>query len=254
MDRTWLIAFMVLCGILAGCGGKKEVPAAGSEVRPGPPARIGGSGKILCRVRFEGDAPKPTLIRMDADKRCLALHPTTARSQEALVSDQHMLQNVFVYVKEGVPPGRYPTPGAPVVVEQAGCMYSPRVFGIRVGQTLQITNADPTLHNIHVLPLLNEQFNVAQPKQGMRTERSFAKPEIMIRVKCDVHSWMSAYIGVLDHPFFAVTDAKGACEIRNLPPGDYVLAAWHEKFGERTTNVSVRDSTTVAVSFSFAPR
>ena len=114
-----------------------------------------------------------------------------------------------------------------------GCRYIPHVLGIQVGQTLNIVNSDPTLHNIHAIPEVNQEFNMGQPIQGMQFERTFDNVEVMVPMRCDVHGWMNSYIGVLDHPYFAVTAEDGMFDISALPPGDYVLEAWHEALGTR---------------------
>ena len=135
--------------------------------------------------------------------------------------------------------------------DQQGCRYRPHVFGIRVGQTLTIRNSDATLHNIHATPAANPEFNMGQPIQGMEFERTFDAPEVMVPFQCDVHSWMNAYVGVLDHPYFAVTGDDGGFDISELPPGDYVVEAWHEELGTQTQNVTVGEGGTAEVSFTF---
>ena len=139
-----------------------------------------------------------------------------------------------------------------MTLNQEGCRYIPHVLGIQVGQTLNIVNSDPTLHNIHAIPEANEEFNMGQPIQGMQFERTFDTPEIMVPMRCDVHGWMNSYIGVLDHPFFAVTGEDGMFDISSLPPGDYVIEAWHEALGTQTQNVTVTTGGTAEVSFTFS--
>ncbi len=130
-------------------------------------------------------------------------------------------------------------------------MYHPHVFGMMVNQPLEIVNADQTLHNIHALPKSSKAFNIAQPKQGMKMEKTFDKPETMVKIKCDVHNWMSAYVGVLDNPYFAVSDDKGSFTIKDLPAGQYEVEAWHEKYGAQTMKVTVGASDTKTVDFTF---
>jgi len=182
------------------------------------------------------------------------LHSEPVYSQNVVVDEKGMLQNVFVYVKEGLPAKTYPAPKTPVTINQQGCMYAPHVLGIQVNQPLQIVNSDPTLHNIHALPKLNDGFNIAQPRKGMKTEKFFTQPEIMVRVKCDVHSWMSCYIGVLDHPFFAVTGSDGTCELRGLPPGEYLIAAWHEKYGTQEQTLVVKAGEEKKIVFTYTAK
>jgi plastocyanin len=153
-------------------------------------------------------------------------------------------------VKEGVN-GSYPAPTEPVVLNQKGCHYTPHVFGIMVGQPLQIVNSDPTLHNIHALPKANSEFNTGQPIQGMKFDHTFTAKEVMVPFKCDVHGWMNAHAAVLDHPFFAVSSKDGKFEIKGLPAGKYTIEAWHEKLGAQTMDVEVAAKESKAADFTF---
>jgi plastocyanin len=193
-------------------------------------------------------------IKMNADAKCMKMHTQPVYFQNTLVNGNGMLQNVFVYIKDGLTNKSYPSPKNPMVIDQEGCMYHPHVFGIQVNQPLRIENSDPVLHNIHAIPKINNAFNFAQPRQGMNSEVTFSEPEIMVRVKCDVHSWMGCYIGVLDHPFYAVTDSVGACDITGLPPGEYNIAAWHEELGSVEQKISVKEGTIGNIEFTFASK
>ena len=162
-----------------------------------------------------------------------------------------MYKRQFVYVKEGLAGRKFPMPTQSITLDQHGCRYVPHVFGIQVGQTLEILNSDPTLHNIHATPKGNQEFNMGQPIQGMKFERKFSKPEIMVPFKCDVHGWMNAYVGVLEHPYFDTTGSDGKFDISTLPPGDYVIEAWHEKLGAQTQNVTIGEKETKEITFTF---
>jgi plastocyanin len=165
-----------------------------------------------------------------------------------LIAADGGLKNVFVHVKQGLDPAySFAMPSAPVVLDQKGCIYTPRVIGVRAGQPLEILNSDDTLHNVHALPMANQDFNTSQKK----VSRTFTVQEVMVRFKCDVHPWMFAYVGVVAHPFFAVTDASGAFELKGLPPGTYTLEAWHEKFGMRTATVTIDPKGSQTATFSF---
>ena len=129
-----------------------------------------------------------------------------------------------------------------MVIDQKGCIYSPHVVGIMAGQQLDILNNDGTLHNIHALPKVNKEFNKAQPRSKKKLSVKFEKPEAPFKIKCDVHPWMGAYIGVFDHPCFSVSGDDGTYIISDLKPGEYVIEAWHEKLGSQTANVTVSDS------------
>ncbi len=157
---------------------------------------------------------------------------------------------MFVYVKSGIS-GTYPPPAAPAVIDQKGCTYHPHVFGMVAGQSLDILNSDDTLHNIHSLPEKNESFNLGMPVKGMKYTKKFDKPEVMIHIKCDVHGWMSAYCGVVPHPFFSVTAADGTYAIKNLPAGTYTIEAWHEKLGTQTQQVTVGATESKPLAFTF---
>ena len=202
-------------------------------------------------VKFVGEAPKPRLISMKADRQCDAIHGgKSVTAEDVVVNPNGTLKWVFVYVKEGVK-GKNNPPNEPDVHDQQGCLYQPHVFGIMVGQKLEIRNSDPLLHNVHATPKKNKPFNIGQPVKGMKTYQTFNTPEIMVPFKCDVHPWMSAYAGVLDHPFFSVSNDKGEFEIKNLPPGTYTIEAWHEKFGTLTQTVTVKPGETKKIEFTF---
>ena len=174
--------------------------------------------------------------------------PSTSRKSSS--TPTRRCEWVLVYVKEGVK-GTYPAPTEPVTLDQHGCQYRPHVFGIQAGQPLKVFNSDGTLHNIHALPKKNAEFNIGQPFKGMETIKKFENTEVPVRFKCDVHKWMGAYTGVFNHPFFAVTNDQGTFEIKNLPPGNYVIEAWHEKYGTQTQNVTVTGSEPKTVDFNF---
>ena len=177
---------------------------------------------------------------MKADPACVKANEGHSPTQETFVGDAGALGNVFVYVQSGIS-GTFPAPTTAFVFDQKGCHYTPHVFGVQVGQPIEIVNSDATLHNIHAMPKTNQEFNTAQPIQGMKTSHTFTAKEesVVIPFKCDVHGWMNAYVGVLDHPYFAVTKNDGSFSIPNLPPGKYTLAAWHEKLGTQTLEVTV---------------
>ena len=160
---------------------------------------------------------------------------------------------MFVYVKDGLGNYAYDPPTDSPKIDQHECRYHPHVFGMRVGQTLEIINSDPTLHNIHAMPKANSEFNNGQPIQGMKMSHTFDKQEVMVPFKCDVHGWMNAYVGVLPHPYFAVTKDDGKFELPNLPPGTYTIEAWHEKLGAMTQSVTIGAKESKDVTFTFKP-
>ena len=239
--------------LAAGCGGggggdSESAPATGGSSS----VATSGTASIAGTVQFSGTAPTPAKIKMDADPKCKLHHPDGAVANDVVVNANGTLQWVFVYVKEGAS-GGHATPDEPVVLDQKGCTYEPHVFGIMVGQTLKILNSDDTLHNIHSLPKNSRQFNLAMPIQGMELKQKFKSPEVMVRIKCDVHPWMETWCGVLDHPFYSVTDENGAFDIGNLPAGTYTVEAWHEEYGTQTQTVTVGDGATETITLSFGP-
>ena len=260
-----LLALAIPVSFIACGGGKDEdalleeeeetpaagaAPAAGAPAAAAPAAAAAGSATVTGKVSFEGAAPTMEKLKLDADAFCKAAHAEPMYSQEVVVNPNNTLQWVFVYVKEGVT-GSYPAPTTPVTIDQHGCQYRPHIFGIQAGQPLKILNSDSTLHNIHALPKKNPEFNIGQPFKGMETIKKFDTVEVPVHFKCDVHKWMGAYAGVVNHPFFAVTNDQGTFEIKNLPAGNYVIEAWQEKYGAQTQNVTVTGSESKTVDFTF---
>ena len=245
---------LVLAFSAASCGGGSQPAsttqeAAAPAAAPVDPATVATISGI---VSFEGAAPANAPIRMNADPYCLTVNKTPQAQETYMVKDGK-LANAFVYVQDGLGGRTFTAPTAPVVLNQENCRYHPHVFGIMVGQPLEILTSDPTLHNIHATPKGNTEFNTAQPIKGMKMQHLFTTKEIMVPFKCDVHGWMNAYVGVLDHPYFAVTAEDGSFSIKNLPPGTYTLAAWHEKAGTKTISVTVAAKETKAdANFSFS--
>lgn len=213
---------------------------------------VATAGTVTGKINFKGSKPAPTKITMTADQKCVKLHAgKDVYSDQVVVNPNNTLRYVFVYVKKGLEGKKFPTPTQKVTIDQHGCQYTPHVFGMMVNQPLEIVNSDPTLHNIHALPKNNAQFNMAQPKQGQKATKTFAKPEVMVKFKCDVHNWMAAYGAVLDNPFYAVSDDKGTFTIKDLPAGTYELEAWHEKYGVQSMSVTVGASDTKTADFTF---
>ena len=209
------LTFVAATVAVAACGGgTSSQPEGGGTAAPAPaapPAPIGAS-VISGTVKLEGTPPEARVIRMTSDPLCMPEGPTL--SEVVLVGPGNGLQNVFVYVKDGLGDRTFTAPTTPVLLDQKGCKYMPHVFGVQVGQPVRILNSDMTLHNVHATPKTNTEFNFGQPLKGMETTRTFDKPEVMVPFKCDVHGWMAAYGGVVPHPFFAVTGADGS---RNVP-------------------------------------
>jgi len=202
---------------------------------------IYAEGSIIGTITFEGKAPKMKPLKLDADPICVVNNEIAPKKEWLILDENKGVKNVLVFVTEGLNID-YSPPEEPVVIDQKGCIYSPHVLGIMAGQQLDILNNDGTLHNIHALPKVNKEFNKAQPRSKKKLSVKFEKPEAPFKVKCDVHPWMGAYIGVFDHPCFAVSGDDGTYIISDLKPGEYVIEAWHEKLGSQTANVTVSDS------------
>jgi carboxypeptidase family protein len=227
---------------------------AGLAVRSGDAAPPQGAA-VTGRVRFTGAKPTNPKIDMSEEAACKAKYTAPPTAETVIANPNGTLANVFVYVKAGLPAGAsYPVPATPVVIDQDGCRYHPHVLGIMVGQSLEIRNSDPVLHNIKARPVKNRPFNVSQPSAGMKTMRTFTAPEVMVPLECNVHGWMNAFLGVLPHPFFAVTGADGSFSLKGLPPGTYTIEAWHEKYGTQTATVTVAGAAPKTQDFTFAAR
>jgi plastocyanin len=243
----------------AACGGGgSEAPATPAAAPTAAPAgqRVDAAtaGTITGVISLSAAAPANEAIRMNADPVCLKQAPG-AQTQETFVvgPDGKTLGNVFVYVKDGLGNYVFDAPTTPAQMDQKGCRYHPHVFGVRVGQPLEILNSDPTLHNVHAVPKNNKEFNTGQPMQGMKSTYTFTAAEVMVPFKCDVHGWMNAYVGVMTHPFFAVTGPDGKFEIKGVPPGTYTVEAWHERLGPMTQSVTIGASETKDAPFTFTP-
>ncbi|HET9228790.1 MAG TPA: carboxypeptidase regulatory-like domain-containing protein [Thermoanaerobaculia bacterium] len=263
-NRFWLL--LVLCcslALLVACGGGGEgdgegddVPEASSDApaESAPAVDTANAGGVKGVINYAGP-DSDTAVAMNADPICASLHTTPVDTGKYQVKDGK-LGNVFVYVKTGLEGKSFPTPTEAKVLDQQGCTYHPHVMGIQVGQPLEIKNSDETLHNVHATPASNQEFNQAQPAiQGVPPiKKTFDKAEVMMPFKCDVHPWMSSYIGVLDHPYYAVSGDDGSFAIDKLPPGTYTLEAWHEELGTATQQVTVAANQTVDVNFDFQPK
>jgi len=229
-NRKW-IWLLVVPAVLAmvNCSKKTEETAeqTAETTAPAPtPIDPSTTGQVSGKVSFDGAKPKLQRIMMDQDPVCVQKHSGPVFGEDGEVNANGALPNVFVYVKSGAEKYTFATPTDPVVLDQNGCMYQPHVLGIMVGQTLKIVSSDPTTHNIHPMPKDNQEWNMSQTPGAAPIEKKFARPEVMVPVKCNQHPWMRAYIGVTKNPFYAVTSKDGTFTIKGLPPGDYTLEAW----------------------------
>jgi plastocyanin/predicted small lipoprotein YifL len=238
---------------LVGCAKKEptEKPAEAPATPAAAPIDLSTAGTVAGSVKLEGTPAKPTRIRMDAEAACVALHTTPVYSEQIVTGERAALANVVVYVKQGLGDRTFATPSGSVVIDQKGCTYQPHVIGLQANQTLEVTNSDPTTHNIHPVPQNNREWNKSQAPKGEKISEKFAREELAIPVKCNVHPWMKSYIAVIKHPYFQVTDKAGTFELKNLPPGEYTIGAWHEKLGETEQKVTLGAKETKKIEFVF---
>jgi hypothetical protein len=244
--------------MVAACGGGGETNA------PPPPPSAGGAtaggntfdmskanATVSGKISFEGTPPPNDKVQMSSDPYCQQ-HAADYPTVETVKVSSGGLENVIVFVSTGLPAGAAYAPATDSVeINQENCHYIPHVFTMRTNQPLKVKNSDSTLHNIHAWAEKNPQFNVGQPVKGMVNETKFAMTEVPLPIKCDVHKWMGAFVGVFDHPFHTVSKSGGAFELK-LPPGNYEITAWHEKYGKKTMMVEVKDSDKKEVNFAYS--
>jgi plastocyanin len=250
---TRFTRLLTLCSLgtaiaLAGCNSKTAAPTASTPAATPAAAPVdyykvdpATAGSIAGTLRYTGKKPAKKLIDMSEDPACVDAYKGQPKpSDESLiVSSKGELGNAFVYIEKGLEGKNFPISDAPVTIDQKGCWFRPRVMGIQVGQVLKVVNSDPVTHNIHPMAMVNREWNHSQGPGDEPISRKFTKPEVMIPVKCNIHSWMHAFIGVLDHPYFAVSKDDGTFTISNLPPGTYTLAVWQEKLGTTRQQITI---------------
>lgn len=241
----------VLCGVFVGV--VVVLLSAHEALRGGSPTPGGDAAETAVLkglVRLTGALPPAARLSMNADPSCAKLHPAGLTAEDTIAGADGGLQNVVVFISDGLGDRTYELPHQPALIEQKGCVYNPHVVAVRANQELDVMNNDPTTHNLHPLPTNNREWNRAQAP-GTRADMTFAREEVAILMKCNVHPWMRSYIAVFKHPFFAVTGKGGRFELNNLPPGNYTIEAWHEKLGTSTQKVSVGPGVTKELEFVF---
>jgi plastocyanin len=261
--KVWLALTTIfsLLALVSSC----SKPATNEGVAPTNDASAetykttGNEGTVTGVVAYNGAVPAAKKIDASADPVCGQQNPNLS-TEDTVVKDGKMA-NAFVYIKDGTTADgkkitglTFATPTTPVVLDQKGCHYVPHVLGIQTNQTLKITNSDPTQHNIHPTPKVNEEWNQGQPNGAPALEKTFKRAEVLVPVKCNQHPWMKSYIGVLKHPFYAVSAEDGSFTIKGVPPGKYTVVAWHEGGAtgtEKTMEVTVPASGSVKADFAF---
>lgn len=251
-SRVFFVCSSVLVLALAvSCGGGGDqttnLPPAAPGAPAGGAAAPAASATVAGKIAFEGTAPPNQKIQMSADPYCQQHNPN-ALTEVVTVSDGG-LENVIVFVK-AAPAGSYPTPTEPVMIDQHDCHYVPHVFTMQTNQPMKIKNSDATLHNIHAWAEKNMPFNIGQPVQNMETQKTFTTEEVPLPIRCDVHKWMGAFVGVFPHPYHTVSKGGGAYELK-LPAGNYEIVAWHEMYGQQTQMVTVADNGKAELNFTF---
>jgi plastocyanin len=250
-----LVLIITAAALAAGCGASKA-PDAAAKTEPAKVAYFhvdpATAGKVHGRVLYRGGKPTKIVINMDSDVKCAEEHGGKPVTEDIVeIGKDGGLKNAFVYIQSGLEGKKFEPPKEPVVLDQKGCLFLPRTMGIRAGQPLALRNSDIVTHNIHPVPKNNREWEQSQPAGAPDAEHKFARTEVMIPVKCNIHQWMHAYIGVVENPYYAVTGSDGSFELSNVPPGDYTLAIWHEKLGDQTQQVHLAPSGSEAVEILY---
>ena len=248
------VAPIAAAAFLAACGSKPEAakksePAKAIEYFHVDPAT---AGKLHGRIVYQGAKPARQVIDMQSDITCSQEHAgAPAYNEPVIVGQAGGLANAFVYIQAGLEGKKFEPPKDPVVLDQRGCLFHPRVLGVRAGQPLDLRNSDKVSHNVHPVPKNNREWEEQQSPGTPDAVHRFARTEVMIPVKCNIHQWMHAYIGVMESPYFAITGPDGSFDLTNVPPGDYTVAVWHEKLGDQTKQVHLAASSNEAVDFTY---
>ena len=243
-----LAAPLAILVALASCSKSgSEAPRSQAAVTPVDPAT---AGSIQVQVGYNGTAPAAKTINMSGTAACAALHTGPVEEQTVQVANGR-LANAVVYIKSGLGNRAFAAPSAPVVIDQKGCLYDPRVVAVMVGQPLQFRNSDQEAHNVHGRPKEVDSWNFLMSRPNSTRDVTFDKPEVGIPVSCDVHPWMRAYVSVFDNPYFAITPSDGTVTLKSVPPGDYVVAVWHETLGTLVKPVTVAPSGSAAVQITY---
>ena len=236
--------------LVLGCVGGAAAVLVAAGPRSVAVEAQGATGTIVGHVRLTPSAPPSPIIRMGGDPRCSAAAGGKRVTQDFVVrSADGGLANTFVNLQGSFP--ATPVPTQPVALDQRGCIFVPRMVGVQVGQTLQVTNSDNTAHNVHSLSTHSNAFNVSQPRKGMTSRFPLKSEDVVMRIKCDIHSWMVAWVGVVPHPYFAVSGGDGSFAIARVPPGRHTIQTWHEAYGRLTRTVDVKAGQTATADFVY---
>lgn len=247
-----IVAVFLIAALSVGCSKKSEnTEETAANQAAATPIDQSNVATITGKVSYTGAKLAPKVIHMDTEPACVAANSGPVYTQELEVNSNNTLKDVFVAVTDGATNYTFAVPSTPVTIDQKGCTYHPHVLGLMAGQVLQVKNSDNTTHNIHPMPKDNPEWNTSMPPNASPLDKKFGRPELMVPVKCNVHPWMKAYIGVMKNPFYAVTGDDGTFTIQGLPPGTYTITAWQEKLGQQTQQVTVGAKETKTADFTF---
>ena len=252
-------ALVILALSINGCKGKTATPIAsdddtGSTNSVRAPVDAATAGSVAGIVKFAGTPRKARVINMAAVPNCAKMHSSPAVTEDVVLGDNGTLQNVVVYLKGNFSRYSFDPAKSVILMDQKGCTYGPHILALMAEQQLQIANSDQTSHNVNAAPKLNLRWNESQPAGAAPVTESFARMEVGIPVKCNVHPWMKAYVSVFSHPYFQVTGGDGSFKIDKIPPGAYTLIAWHELYGTKEQSISIEENREQTVSFTFTDR
>jgi len=240
--------------VVSGCSKKES-----EESQPPAPTAVvdpSTAGTITGTVKLDGAPPQFKPIDMSAEAACVQVNPKPVVPPIVVTGARGALANAVVYVKSGLGSYRFDTPTTPVVLDQKGCMYTPRVLAVMVNQPLQVNNEDQTIHNVHPMSRENKAWNKSEPVGEPPIQSTFTKPELAIPIACNIHPWMRAFLFVFAHPYFDITPQTGEFALKNLPPGTYTIEAWHERFGvqDQTVTIGPKESKSMDFTFHSAPQ
>lgn len=248
-----LVFVVVFIALVGGCAEKSPDSSFQSAAKTTPDTVIdpATAGSISGTVYLEGTSPVFPPINMQSEPGCVKANAPRASAPYMLAGANGALANIVVYVKDGLNRYNFTPPRTPVLLDQKGCMYEPRVVALMTNQPLEIRNSDATIHNVHAMPKINREWNKAERGGGVALQTSFPRPELAIPFMCNVHPWMRAFVFVFDHPYFSVTSSDGRFALKNLPPGSYTVEAWQEKLGTQSQVVVIGPRESKEVSFRF---
>ena len=244
------VGALVLAIALTACSKDARETVATGAAAPAVVAAT-GTAEVTGRVTYDGAIPEPRFVHMNADPYCAKANQGAANQESVRAAPDRSLAGVFVYVSKGLESVRYTAPATPVVLDQTACWYSPSLIGLQVGQPLEVRNSDETLHNVHALAEKAEGFNIGMPHKGMSAVRKFSEPEVLVRIKCDVHPWMAAFVGVVANPYYAITGDDGSYRLSGVPAGEFTIAAVHPELGRHEQQVTLADGAHVSADFQF---